>query len=142
VHSIYDLQGSTYSKTSQDSITNAIVPLKKQSFSATLPATLNLSFETKVNNYFILTEGVRYIYNANYTLLIYAKADFFINKKLALSATGGFGGYGKFNYGLGAVIKPSDNFYVYIGSNNIAGFIAPRKTVGQGVYISLVKTIK
>ena len=140
--SIYDLQGTTYSKTSQDSIINSIVPLKKTTFSATLPATLNLTFETRFSKRFLLTEGIRYIYNANYTLLAYLKCDIFINKKNTLSANIGYGGYGQLNYGIGTFLKFRNDFIIYAGSTNIAGFVAPKKTAGQGAYISLIKNFK
>ena len=142
VKSIYDLQSSTFAKTSQDSITKTIAPFKKQSFSVTLPATLNLNFETEFSKHFHLTEGIRYVFNANYKLLSYVKGNFYINKKVMLSATVGYGGYGNFNYGLSVFAKLGKGFMIYAGSNNIEGFILPKKTTGQGAYISLAKNFK
>ena len=139
VNSIYQLQNSTFSK---DSAINAIAPLKKQSVSVTLPATLNLSFETQFNKHVQLTEGIRYIYNANYNLLFYVKGNFSINKHVALSATAGYGGYGNFSYGIGVFTNFGKGFIIYLGSHNIEGYIAPKKTCGQGAYISLIKNFK
>ena len=59
-----------------------------------------------------------------------------------LSATFGYGGYGILNYGLGINAKLGHGFMLYAGSNNIEGYIAPKKACGQGVYISLVKTFR
>ncbi|MGQ0829189.1 MAG: hypothetical protein ACT4ON_12445 [Bacteroidota bacterium] len=142
INSIYDLQDSTFKGTSQDSIFNTIVPFQKQSFSVTIPATLNLSFETQFNKHFHLVEGIRYVFNANHTLLAYVKGVFYINPRLMLSTTFGYGGYGRFNYGLGIFAKLGKGFLVYAGSNNIEGYIAPKKTTGQGAYISLIKNFK
>ncbi len=142
VKSIYDLQNSTFAKTSQDSITSAIAPFKKESFSVTLPATFNLSIETQFNNHFHLIEGIRYVFNANYKLLAYMKGNFYVSKKVMFSATFGYGGYGNFNYGVGVFANLGKGFMVSAGSNNIEGFILPKKTVGQGAYISLAKNFK
>lgn len=142
VNSIYDLQDSTFANNSQDSVMNAIVPFRNQSFSATLPSVLNLTYETQFNKHFILTEGIRYVFNGNYHLLAYLKGNFIIRPDFAVSATFGYGGYGKFNYGLGVFANLGKGFIIYAGSNNLEGFIAPKKTCGQGAYISLVKNFR
>jgi hypothetical protein len=143
VNSIYDLQDSTLSSnTSQDSVIASIAPTKKQSVSVTLPAVLNLSFETKFGPAFELEEGIHYVFNANYDLQAYVKANFYFNKKFRLSTTLSYGGYSTFNYGLGIYANLGKGFQIYAGSNNIEGFIVPKKTTAQGAYISLVKNFK
>lgn len=142
VNSIYDLQDSTFANTSQDSIINSIAPFKQQSFSVTLPTVLNLTYETKFSSHFEMTEGIRYVFNGNYHLLAYLKGNFIFNPKLAISATVGYGGYGKFNYGLGAFANLGKGIIIYAGSNNLEGFIAPKKALGQSAYISLIKNFK
>lgn len=139
VNSFYDLQDSTFGGTSKDSVINAIAPFKKQSFSATLPSILDLNFETHFSKYFHLTEGIRYVFNANYKLLAYVKGNFYLNSNFMISATFGYGGYGNLNYGLGVFAKLGKDFAIYAGSNNIEGFIVPKKACGQGAYISLIK---
>jgi hypothetical protein len=89
-----------------------------------------------------MTEGIRYVFNGNYHLLAYVKGNFIINPKIAISATVGYGGYGKFSYGLGAFANLGKGFIVYAGSNNLEGFITPKKACGQSAYISLVKNFK
>jgi hypothetical protein len=68
--------------------------------------------------------------------------NFYLNSKFILSTTFGYGGYGTYNYGLGVSAKLIKNFVIYAGSNNIEGFIVPKKTTGQGAYISLIKKFK
>jgi len=142
VSSVYDLQDSTFANTSQDSIINSIVPFKNQSFSVTLPSVLNLSYETRLGKHFEMIEGIRYVFNGNYHLLAYVKGNFIINPKFSVSGTFGYGGYGKFNYGLGMFANLGKGFVVYAGSTNLEGFIAPKKTAGQSAYISLVKNFR
>jgi len=142
VNSVYDLQDSTFASTSQDSIINSVAPFKNQSFSVTLPSVLNLSYEIQFNEHFLLVEGIRYVFNGNYNLLAYVKGNFIINPKFTISATVGYGGYGKFNYGLGAFANLGKGFIIYAGSSNLEGFITPKKASGQAAYISLVKNFR
>ncbi len=142
VSSVYDLQDSTFANTSQDSIISTIAPFKNQSFSVTLPSVLNLSYETRFTKHFEMVEGIRYVFNGNYHLLVYVKGNFIINPKFIISATLGYGGYGKFNYGLGAFANLGKGFIIYAGSNNLEGFITPKKACGQSAYISLIKNFR
>lgn len=145
VNSFYDLQDSTYGNTSQDSIINTVAPFKKKAFSANLPSVLDLTYETQFSKRFYLTEGIRYVFNANYSLLGYIKGNFYLSPKFMLSATfgyGGYGGYGNFNYGLGLFANFGHGVVLYAGSNNLEGYLTPKTNAGQGVYISLIKNFK
>ncbi len=139
IHSIYDLQDSTFGERSKDSIKNSIAPSKKQAYSVTLPSVFNLMFETRFNRYFLLTEGIRYVFNGNYKLLLFLKGDIKLGSKIILSPTFAYGGYGTFNYGLGISAKLFKNIVIRAGSNNIEGFISQKNTGGQGAYVSLIK---
>jgi len=139
VNSINDIQNSTLGSTSKDSLINSIAPYKKQSYSATLPAVLDFTFQTNFNTHFHLIEGLRNVFNGNYNLLAYVKGNFYFNSKFMVTTSIGYGGYGYFNYGLGIFAKLGKGIAVYAGSNNIEGYIAPKKTSGQGLYFSLIK---
>lgn len=144
LNSLNDIQSSDGSN-SKDSIINSIVPFKKGSSSATLPAVFDLVYETKLTKSFYLIEGIRHVFNANYGLLGYVKGNFYINPKFMVSATfgyGGYGGYGRFNYGLGMFANFKNGIVIYAGSNNLEGYIAPKTHAGQGMYISLIKNFK
>ena len=110
INSIFDIQDSTFLKTSQDSILNHILPPSKGSVTATLPSTFNLSMKTKFSEHFYLTEGIHYIFNANYRFLAYVKGDIHFNKRFMISATVGYGGYAGFNSGLGMGLNAGSGF--------------------------------
>jgi len=139
INNFSDLHDSTFGAKSKDSILNGVAPFKKQSFSATLPAVLDFNFETHFSKYFHLTEGFRYVFNGNYSLLVYLKSNFYFNPKFMLSLTLGYGGYGNLNYGIGLKANLGNGFLIYAGSNNIEGYISPKNTGGQGVFFSLGK---
>ncbi len=142
INNIYDLQDSTFNATSQDSITKKIAPFKKQSVTYTLPTILTIDYRIQLNKRFGLAEGARYVYNGNYNLLLYAKADCWINKNINISTTFAWGGYGNFNYGLGLYGNIGKGYMFYLGSNNLEGLIAPNKAGGMGAYVSLVKNFR
>jgi len=142
INNIYDLQDSTFANTSQDSIINKVAPFKKQAVTYTLPSVLTIMYHLQLSKRFALTEGIRYVYNGNYNLLLFAKADYWLNKKMNVSATVGWGGYGNFNYGVGLYGNLGKGYMIQVGSNNIEGFILPAKTAGMGAYVSLVKNFK
>ena len=142
INNIYGLQNSSLGNIPKDSVVSAIAPFKKKAFSVTLPAVLDLTFETHFNKHFYLIEGIKNVFNANYTLLYYVKSNIYINSKLMVSATFGYGGYGTLNYGLSIAAKMGKGMTIYLGSNNIEGYISPSTTLGQGVYFSLVKNFK
>lgn len=139
INSFYDLQDSTIGSASTDSIINKVAAVKKESYSATLPALFDLQFETQFSNRFHLTEGIRYVFNGNFALLYYVKGNFYIKSGFLLSTTLGYGGYGNLSYGISIKTKIGNGLVIYAGSNNMEGFIAPKKVSGQGAFISLIK---
>jgi hypothetical protein len=139
INNLYDLRDSTIIQREKDSVKNMLSSFKKTAFSVTLPAVFDLSLETKLNRFFTLKEGMRYVFNANNKILVYVKGYFYIHPKWILSTTFGYGGYGTFNYGIGTSVKLPKKFIIRAGSNNLEGFIVPKKTTGQGAYFTLIK---
>lgn len=139
IKSIFDLQDSLFLNTSQDSIQNKILPARKRSVTVTIPTTVNLSFETALSQHFHLSEGIHYIFNANYKLLAYVRGSFYFNKSIMASATVGYGGYAGFNCGIGLRAKLGAGFSIYAGTNNIEGYVAPSTTAGRSAYFSIIK---
>lgn len=140
VQNIYDLKDSIFANASQAGIKNSLFPLENESYTVIIPANLNINFETKFNAHFHLTEGIRYIFNANYSLLSYIMANIYFTKNFMLSTSIGYGGYSNFNYGLGLSANLGSSFIINAGSHNIEGYLIPTKTTGQGAYFSLIKT--
>lgn len=144
INNLHDLENAVITDSfSQDSIgKNKNGALKKQNVSVTLPAVLDFSFQTKISKNFVLHEGIHYMFNANYKLLAYIKAEVYFSPRLMLAASFSYGGYSNFNYGLGLFANLGKGFIIYAGSRNVEGFILPKKTTAQGAYISLIKNFK
>lgn len=142
INSFFSLQDSTYGAVSRDSLINTIAPLKKKAVAIPLPSVLDLAFETQLSPKFYIIEGIKNVFNANYSLLAYVKGSYYVTPNLMFSGTigyGGYGGYGRLNYGLGMFAHFKNGFIIYAGSNNLEGYIVPKYNAGQGVYLSLIK---
>jgi hypothetical protein len=59
------------------------------------------------------------------------------NHKLNIGAGAGVGGYARLQIPLQVSWHPCDNFGITAGSTNITGYIAPKQTHGQGLYMNL-----
>ena len=139
INNIHDLQDSTFRTTNKDSIASKVAPFGKKAFNVTIPATLVVSFETQYTKRFQLTEVVKFIYNANYSLLFYVKGKYQLGARTSISATVGYGGYGKINGGIGLNARLGKAWLVHVGSDHIEGFIAPQSAAGMGVNCSVIR---
>lgn len=61
------------------------------------------------------------------------------NKDLSFNVSGGagYGGYSRLQFPLQVGWEACKNFALIAGTTNIAGYIAPKKTHGQGLYLNL-----
>jgi hypothetical protein len=144
VNNLNSIQNSDGSN-AKDSLFNSMAHLTKGGYSATLPAVLDVTYTAELNKRFQLIKGIRYVFNANYSLLGYLKVNYYFNPRFMLSASvghGGYGGEGRFNFGLNVFANFKNGVVVYAGSNNLEGYFAPKTRMGQGVYVSLVKNFK
>ncbi|MFH1319506.1 MAG: DUF5723 family protein [Bacteroidota bacterium] len=112
-------------------------------YTTILPTLFHFSFFQQKNNRVFFTVGTQFRLLANYNPYFYVKAGRNIfakggGNKCFLSATLGYGGYGKINFGIGlqAAFKA---FHISIGSNNLEGFILPEYFGGNSAYIGIRK---
>jgi hypothetical protein len=75
--------------------------IELKSFTTVLPFRLNLSYEfTMIPDKLTETLGIQYIFNSDYTPLIFLSGDYFFNKKTKAGIFLEFGGYGGFHAGV------------------------------------------
>jgi len=141
INNIYDLKSATFESAQQDSILKKLTALKKESFSTTLPATLDVSSTTNYGK-FQFTKGFNYIFNANYKLCYYIGGNYFFTKNFCLTSRISYGGYGLMSYGLGIAAKFKHQFSLTFASNDIQGFILPNTTAGGEMQVQLTKYFK
>ena len=125
---------------SKDSLIKNLTEHGKERVSSTLPMSLLVLHTIKFSNLFTLNTGFRYLFTANYNPYFYAEGQFAVYKNLYATAHFGYGGYGKFNEGINMEYKVK-TFSVRLGSNAIQGYIVPKHSLGQGLFISLSKKI-
>jgi hypothetical protein len=140
VNNIFQLNSSSVQNLSKDSLIKKLVKNGKGPVSSNLPMSVYMLHTIKFSPLFTLNTGFRYLFDANYKPYFYAEGQFAVCKNFTATAHVGYGGYGKLSEGLSVEYKVK-TFYIRIGSNAIQGYVAPKHSLGQGLFFSLTKKI-
>lgn len=138
VPNLFNLQNQTFGNGNKDSVIQNLQPLHKKNFASTLPASLAISTISTYGK-LQLIKGFRYRFNANAKVNIFLNANYFFSKHFMFSLGASYGGYSKVNFYCGAGLNVGKGIILHVASNNIEGFIVPKKSLGQGLYASLLK---
>lgn len=142
VNSILDLKDSTLKKINTDSAFKKITNARKEEFNTNIPT--NLVIINKIyfgKQVFALNMGFRYLFHSNYKPYLFLEPEYKVHKNLTLSLHVGYGGYTKLNTGL-SVVYNTGSWFIKLGSNSLQGYIVPKQTYGQGIYLSVAKKFK
>lgn len=126
---------------SKDSIMNIIYSKsKKTNFVKVIPEKINISFTKRfLEKSLHITLGFSYLYHANCPLpLVYTRGDYFFRNKMSVSTQFAYGGYDKFQLGIGVSAMFTKHFKLQITAGNVLGFIVPDKTFAQSASGRLV----
>ncbi len=118
----------------QDSLKKIVLTrAKKSSFVKVIPEKVNISFTKKFFNKSLHTTlGLAYLYHANCPLpLIYARGEYLFNNKIISSLQLAYGGYDKFQCGIGIEATFSKYFKFQLATGNLLGFLIPEKSFVQ-----------
>lgn len=140
VSNIFQLNNASVQNLSKDSLVKKLVKHGKGPVSSNLPMSLFVLHNLKFTQLFSLNTGFRYLFDANYKPYLYFEGQFAIHKNFTATAHVGYGGYGKLSEGMNMEYKIK-TFSVRLGSNAIQGYIAPKHSLGQGLFFSLTKKI-
>ena len=140
VNNIFQLNNSSVQNLSKDSLVKKLIKNGKGPVSSNLPMSVFMLHTIKFTQLFALNTGFRYLFDANYIPYFYAEGQFALHKNFTATAHVGYGGYGKLSEGLNVEYKIK-TFYIRLGTNAIQGYIAPKHSLGQGLFFSLTKKI-
>ena len=122
-----------------DSLKEAYEPnSSNSSYTTVLPALFHLSLYQENSTGFYISLGTIFRIFANYSPFIYITAGHTIKEKFRLGGSLEFGGYGKVNLGFQAQADFS-GFKIGLGTHSLDGFIFPKKTGRNSVYLSIAK---
>lgn len=141
IDNILDLQDSTLAAINRDSIIKTTTNARKESFNVNIPTNLLIINKIRFTNKFVLGTGFRYLFNSNFKPYFFTDAEYEFTQKITGALHLGYGGYAKLNVGL-AFTYSSTNWYMKIGSNSLQGYIVPKSTYGQGLFLSIGKKFK
>ncbi len=140
VNNVFQFNNSSVQNLSKDSLVKKLTKNGRGPVSSNLPMSVFLLHTIKFSPLFALNTGFRYLFDANYKPYFYAEGQFAVYKNFTATAHIGYGGYGKLSEGLNMEYKIK-TFYIRIGSNAIQGYVAPKHSLGQGLFFSLTKKI-
>ena len=130
-----------------DSIFDPIVDSLKQiyqpkysqkAYTTVLPTLFHLSVYQENSSGFYISLGTVFRIFANYSPFIYLKAGHTLKEKFRLGGSLEFGGYGKINLGFQAQADVG-GFKIGLGTHSLDGFIFPKRTGRNSVYLSVAK---
>jgi hypothetical protein len=111
-----------------------------ESFTSTLPARLNLSYERTITpEKIIATIGGDYIFNSNYIPLVFLSGDYYFSPKTKAGITFQYGGYGGFHGGIHADFDFGKGFIFSAGTAFLDGYLMPSSSTSQGAYFGFKK---
>ena len=138
IGNVFDLNDSLLTDISRDSIIdNIAVVNQKTSSSIAIPASLNVSYTKYFNKKLRINMGFYHKILANYFPLIYTNTYYHFSKSIAMKAHISYGGYGKLNTGLAIGTFINNKYTIFVGSNNIEGFLIPQSSYANNGYLGL-----
>ena len=141
IDNLLDLKDSTLAAINRDSIIRGTTNAHKESFNVNIPTNLLIINKIQFTNKFALGVGFRYLFNSNFKPYFFTDAEYQFTSKFTGSLHVAYGGYTKLNVGL-AFSYNSKNWYLKLGSNSLQGYISPKNTYGQGMFVSIAKKFK
>lgn len=124
---------------SEDSLINRFSKVKQAAYNSFIPLNFHLAYYHKLNEKFILINGVIYRIAAQHIPFIYLQPQYKLKKYIKLIARAAYGGYGTFHFATGINGNIKDKWHIRMTVDNIEGFIAPRHMGGNGISILLAK---
>lgn len=137
-NNLFQVSGQSAQQFSRDSFLNKFGTFQKGPKTLMLPMNLVLINTFQVSDRYSFNLGARYIHMANYLPYVFTEGTIHFYNHLKLTFHAGYGGYGKLTGGFNFEYSIY-SYYLRIGSNALQGYIAPKYTLGQGLFFSLTK---
>lgn len=137
LNNILQLNDSNVTGLSQDSIKHSFLPYEKKSMTTILPAWIHLGIVYDIGKKSMLSLGIKYRINAGFKPLYYVSYDYSFNRFIKTGINLSYGGYGRMNTGIQVRTVIFKKAEMILHVNNFMGFIFPKKTFGQGLFLSL-----
>lgn len=140
IDDIFNINDSLIDKLSKDSILDIIsTNREKADYAIALPTAVHLTYSKQLSNKIIGSLGVYHKILSSYLPLIYANINYSINPTFVIKSQLSWGGYGKYNVGLYLAKSIKNSFQLFVGTNNLEGFVIPSKAYGNSGFVGLKK---
>lgn len=140
IDNIFNINDSLIDNLSKDSILEVISTNKeKEDYAIALPTGFHINYSKQFNQKLRGSVGVYYKILSSYFPLIYANTTYNFNPNFAFKSQIAWGGYGKYNIGFSLAKSIKNSFQIFIGTNNLEGFVVPSKAYSNSGFIGLKK---
>lgn len=140
IDDIFNINDSLIDKLSKDSILDIIsTNREKADYAIALPTAVHLTYSKQLSSKVVGSLGVYHKILSSYLPLIYANINYSINPTFVFKTQISWGGYGKYNVGLYLAKSIKNSFQLFVGTNNLEGFIIPSKAYGNSGFVGLKK---
>lgn len=138
VDNIFDLNDSLLSDISKDSLVNSVnTKQEKGNYSIALPTSFTIDYTKYINDKWQFNGGIYYRILANYFPLFYTNTSYFVTSNFITRLHVSYGGYGKLNLGLALAYQLKNSYTIFIGSNNINGFVSPSNSFNNSGFLGV-----
>lgn len=141
ITNILDLKDSTLAHINRDTIIQQTTNARRESFNVNIPTNLVIINKIRFTKQFVLGTGFRYLFNSNFKPYFFTDAEYELTPKWTGVLHLAYGGYSKLNIGL-AFLYHSPHWFLKLGSNSLQGYVSPKNTYGQGLFVSIAKKFK
>ncbi len=141
IDNILDLKDTTLANINRDSIIRVTTNAHRESFNVNIPTNLLIINKIRFTNKFVLGVGYRYLFNSNFKPYFFTDFEYQLTPKLFTAMHVAYGGYTRLNVGA-SIIYNTPQWFFKFGSNSLQGYIAPKKTYGTGLFITVAKKFK
>ena len=146
IDNIFNLDSTTIRLLTADSVSEEFGYSKKSgSFTKMIPMRGSINYTRYFwNNRLALSLSLINYHFLHFNPLIRFEPTYHINIKrslLSVSPNIEYGGYGRFNYGLGLSANICNKFFIEVRTNYLNGYYDLNNSAGLGGYVSIIKTL-
>ncbi len=145
IKDIFDLNSATNTGLTQDSIMNEFAFGDQSAFTEMIPMRASVNYTHYFfNNRLSLSLTLIHYHFLHFNPLIRFVPTYVISIKkssICIAPNFEYGGYGKFNCGLGISASVKQKFYIELSTAFINSYLDAKKAAGLGGFVSIIKTL-
>ncbi len=138
---LFNIQSTNFLQPKTDSIKNELIYAKQKSYRSTIPVSLNINYSfILVPDKIRISTSLNTIFYVINTSILLLKPEFMIKRKYVIAPVFSYNTYNHFNLGMDLYATFCHGYKFAVGTHFLNGYLASKKSYGQGIYITALKT--